>query len=237
MPLRSVRVRGRAALVVGIGLAIALLAGACSDEAAAPGAGAGTVAEDATTTPDEPDFVAVDDAVQIALFNNRGLQASFLELGITEAEVVQAGRLPNPGFSFGRKSRGDEREIERGLHINLARLLVMPMVQRMEAQRFQQTQGRVATSVLSLAAVPRCSPRTCAMRSALASMTCLSVTRRCAVTSAVTALRVTSSSAFALIFAVRSRVQPSFLARRVIATWFVAGCKAAISRNDSTPAR
>lgn len=99
--------------------------------------------------------LAVDDAVQIALFNNRGLQASFLELGITEAEVVQAGRLPNPGFSFGRKSRGDEREIERGLHINLARLLVMPMVQRMEAQRFQQTQGRVATSVLSLAADTR----------------------------------------------------------------------------------
>ena len=65
----------------------------------------------------------VDDAVQIALLNNRGLQASYQELGITEAEVVQAGRLPNPGFSFGRRFRGDEREIERGLHFNLARLL------------------------------------------------------------------------------------------------------------------
>jgi hypothetical protein len=28
------------------------------------------------------------------------------ELGITEAEVVQAGRLPNPGFSFGRNDQG-----------------------------------------------------------------------------------------------------------------------------------
>ncbi|MDH5340579.1 MAG: hypothetical protein OEW22_12425, partial [Rubrivivax sp.] len=40
--------------------------------------------------------LSADDAVQVALLNNRGLQASFAELGITEAEVVQAGRLPNP---------------------------------------------------------------------------------------------------------------------------------------------
>jgi outer membrane protein TolC len=99
--------------------------------------------------------LTVDDAAQVALLNNRGLQASFQELGITEAEVVQAGRLPNPGFSFGRNSRGDEREIERGLHFNLARLLAMPMVQRMEARRFQEVQGRVATGVLSLAADTR----------------------------------------------------------------------------------
>ena len=39
--------------------------------------------------------LTVDAAVQVALLNNRGLQADFQELGITEAEVVQAGRLPN----------------------------------------------------------------------------------------------------------------------------------------------
>jgi outer membrane protein TolC len=99
--------------------------------------------------------LTVDDAVQTALLNNRGLQASFQELGISEAELVQAGRAPNPGFSFGRNSRGEEREIERGLHLNLARLLAMPMVQRMEARRFQEIQGRVAMTVLSLAADTR----------------------------------------------------------------------------------
>lgn len=52
--------------------------------------------------------LSADDAVQIALLNNRGLQASFQELGITEAEVVQSGRVPNPGFSFSRLRRGDE---------------------------------------------------------------------------------------------------------------------------------
>ena len=97
----------------------------------------------------------VDDAVQVALLNNRGLQATYQELGITEAEVVQSGRLPNPGFSFGRRSRGDEREIERGLHFNLARLLAMPLIAQVEARRFEQTQGMVAMSVLSVAADTR----------------------------------------------------------------------------------
>jgi outer membrane protein TolC len=99
--------------------------------------------------------LTVDDAVQIALLNNRGLQAGFQELGITEAEVVQAGRLPNPGFSFGRMRQGDEREIERGLHINLARLVAMPLIGRMEARRFEQVKASVAMSVLSLAADTR----------------------------------------------------------------------------------
>ena len=99
--------------------------------------------------------LTADDAVQVALLNNRGLQATFQELGITEAEVVQAGRLPNPGFSFGRLSRGSEREIERGLHLNLARLLALPLINQMEARRFEQTKGMVAMSVLSIAADTR----------------------------------------------------------------------------------
>jgi outer membrane protein TolC len=94
-------------------------------------------------------------AVQVALLNNRGLQAAFAELGITEAEVVQAGRLPNPGFSFGRVTRGDEVELERGLHFNLARLLALPLVQRLEARRLQQQQTAVAQQVLTLAANTR----------------------------------------------------------------------------------
>ena len=64
--------------------------------------------------------LSVDDAVQVALLNNRGLQASYAELGISEADLVQVSRLPNPGFSFGRMKRGAEVEIDRGFHFNLA---------------------------------------------------------------------------------------------------------------------
>lgn len=99
--------------------------------------------------------LSADDAVQIALLNNRGLQAAFQDLGITGAEVVQAGRLPNPGFSFGRTTRGDEVELERGLHFNLARLLAMPLIRQVEERRFEQTRAAVAMRVLALAADTR----------------------------------------------------------------------------------
>jgi outer membrane protein TolC len=89
--------------------------------------------------------------VQVALLNNRGLQAELQQLGITEAQVVQAGRLPNPGFAFGRKTRGDEVELEYFLAVNLARLLVMPLINELEARRFEQTQGLVALRVLAIA--------------------------------------------------------------------------------------
>ena len=95
--------------------------------------------------------LSVDTAVQVALLNNRGLQAQFENLRLSEAQWVQAGRLPNPGFSFGRMHRGDEVELERGLHFNLARLLAMPLIGPMEARRFEQTKAEVAMAMLSLA--------------------------------------------------------------------------------------
>ena len=99
--------------------------------------------------------LTADGAVQLALLNNRGLQAAFFELGIREADLVQAGTVPNPGFSFSRLTRGEELELERGLHFNLARLLAMPMLQDIAAKRFAQAQGAAALAVLSLAADTR----------------------------------------------------------------------------------
>jgi outer membrane protein TolC len=99
--------------------------------------------------------LSVEDAVQIALLNNKGLQASFSELGISEADMVQAGRLPNPGFSFGRLTQGSSVEIDRSIQFNLARLLMLPMVNQIESRRFEQTRGAVALSVLSLASETR----------------------------------------------------------------------------------
>ncbi|MBX3592397.1 MAG: TolC family protein [Burkholderiaceae bacterium] len=99
--------------------------------------------------------LTADAAVQVALLNNRGLQASFDELGIAEAGLVQAGRLPNPGFGFGRLRRGDETEIERSLHFDLARLLAMPMVREMESRRFERVKREAAAAMLALAADTR----------------------------------------------------------------------------------
>ena len=99
--------------------------------------------------------LSADGAVQVALLNNKGLQAAFYELGISDADRVQATRLANPGFSFGRLQRGDKVEIDRGIHLNLARLLTLPLATEMEARRFRQTQGEVTLQVLSLASQTR----------------------------------------------------------------------------------
>ena len=92
-----------------------------------------------------------DDAVKVALLNNRGLQAAYADLGIAEADLVQAGRLRNPGFSFTRLRRADELEIERTFMFDLLGLVTMPLRTELEQRRFALTQGRVAGEVLQVA--------------------------------------------------------------------------------------
>jgi len=99
--------------------------------------------------------LSADDAVQIALLNNPGLQAAFNTLSIAEADWVAAQRLPNPGFSIGRLTRGSEVEWERSLHFNLARLLTMPMRADIEQRLFEQTRRELVLEVLRLAADTR----------------------------------------------------------------------------------
>ncbi len=100
--------------------------------------------------------LTADAAVQIALLNNRGLQASFAELLIAEADYVQAGRLPNPTFSFARLMRtGALTEIERSIAIDVLGVLTMPFDMRIEAERFKRAQYSVAGEVLGLAADTR----------------------------------------------------------------------------------
>ncbi|HTD05512.1 TolC family protein [Undibacterium sp.] len=99
--------------------------------------------------------LSVDDAVQIALLNNRGLQAAFDELRISEADFVQAGRLSNPGFSFGRLRQGGDVEVDRSLQFNIAQLLTMPYVRQIEQRRFEQAKRDAAMQMLALAAQTR----------------------------------------------------------------------------------
>ncbi|MFC0132978.1 RND transporter [Massilia eurypsychrophila] len=95
--------------------------------------------------------LTVDDAVTVALMNNQGLQASYSELGISEANLVQAGRIRNPVFSFGRLTRGSEIEIERSLMLPVMSLLTMPVVTRIERRSFEQAQLRAAGDALRVA--------------------------------------------------------------------------------------
>lgn len=96
-----------------------------------------------------------DDAVQVALLNNRGLQASYWRVGIAEADLVQAGRLRNPAFGFKRTRQGDDIGIERTLTMNIVNLLTAPLAQRIEGRRFAQTKLLVADEIQQHAAETR----------------------------------------------------------------------------------
>lgn len=96
-----------------------------------------------------------DDAVQIALLNNRALQAAYWDVGIARADLVQAARLPNPGFSFQRTRAGSDVDVERALGLNFIALLTAPLASRIEAGRFEQTQLLVAARMLQHAAAAR----------------------------------------------------------------------------------
>lgn len=89
-----------------------------------------------------------DRAVQVALLNNAGLQAQYADLGIAEADYVQATRLPNPGFSFSRKTSGDDLKIDRAVTVGFMNLLVLPFAARIEEGRFAQTRLAVADATL-----------------------------------------------------------------------------------------
>jgi len=93
----------------------------------------------------------VEQAVQIALLNNKGLQADFYNLGISEADLVQAGRLPNPKFSMLYTRNDGDYKIEQILTFNIFSLLTMPKMQEIERQRFVQTQKRTAFEVIKIA--------------------------------------------------------------------------------------
>lgn len=99
--------------------------------------------------------LSADDAVQIALLNNKGLQAAFFELGISEADLVRAGRLPNPHFSMLRARQGDEFVIEQAFTFNVFALLTMPQAVALEQRRFEQMQRAITMQTLSLAADTR----------------------------------------------------------------------------------
>lgn len=99
--------------------------------------------------------LTADSAVQIALLNNRGLQAGYAELGIAEVDLVQAGRMRNPGFSFARKHRGEVVEYERAFIFDLMGLLTMPLRTQLEGERFQLAQTRITAEILQVAADTR----------------------------------------------------------------------------------
>lgn len=99
--------------------------------------------------------LTADAAVQVALLNNRGLQAAYNELGIAEAAMVGASLPPNPTISLLRISGSAEIEIERKIITNILALATLPMRAELAADRFRQAQLRAIGETMRTASEAR----------------------------------------------------------------------------------
>ena len=95
--------------------------------------------------------LTADAAIQLAVLNNPGLRASLYGLGIAEADLVQAGRLSNPIFSFSNRRSSEAQSIERTLLFNLVSLVTMPLRQAIAGRQFEAAQLELAADVVRLA--------------------------------------------------------------------------------------
>jgi outer membrane protein TolC len=99
--------------------------------------------------------LSADNAVRIALLNNRGLQAAYDELALAEARMVEGSTPPNPTFSISRIAGSAEIEIERKIAANFLALATLPVRSEIAAVRFGQAQLRAAEEILRVAAETR----------------------------------------------------------------------------------
>ncbi len=99
--------------------------------------------------------LTADSAVEIALLQNPELQAAYAGLGIVESDLVRAGRLANPSWSFGRLSGHGAVEIDRAVLFDVLGLFTMPLARQVEQRRFEQAQLQAAYETVGVATEAR----------------------------------------------------------------------------------
>ncbi len=115
--------------------------------------------EDVKATKEEvnkllPDGLTEDDAVRIALLNNRKLQASFEEIGVTKADLVQVGLFTNPKLTavFRFPFKGGGTDIEAVLPIRISDLWQIPLRKKVAAIRLEATMIQMSEEILKTVA-------------------------------------------------------------------------------------
>lgn len=99
------------------------------------------------------DGLSEDDAIQIALLNNRELQALYARLGIAQADLVQASLLHNPvvDLTTGFPVAGGMVDLGFGVAMDVIDLLYTPLRKRVATAKFEETKLRVTAEVLDFA--------------------------------------------------------------------------------------
>jgi len=102
--------------------------------------------------------LSAGESVQIALLNNRHLQARFEDLGIAQADLVQAGLLKNPVFDVGVRFP-DRSPLGTYLDIGVAEdfldIALLPARKKLAEVRFEETKAEIVAEVLAVASDTR----------------------------------------------------------------------------------
>jgi len=96
--------------------------------------------------------LSIDVAVEVALLNNPSLQATYEDLGVAQANLVQAGLLKNPVFSGAVLFGGVSPAYDFDVVANFLDLLLLPARKRIAGGEYEQVRLRVAGAVVELAA-------------------------------------------------------------------------------------
>lgn len=93
-------------------------------------------------------------AIEVALVNSPSLQATYEELGVSQADMVQAGLLSNPVLagSVGLRSGGGRIEYEASLVQSFLDIFVLPLRKRVAQEQFTADTLKVAHQALVVAA-------------------------------------------------------------------------------------
>ena len=98
-----------------------------------------------------------DSGVQIVLLNNRSLQATYFDLGIAQAALVQAGLLRNPIFdvALGFPEEGTSVNLGVGMVFEFLDVLTVQLRQRVAESEFEATKLTVIGKVIDVATATR----------------------------------------------------------------------------------
>jgi cobalt-zinc-cadmium efflux system outer membrane protein len=103
--------------------------------------------------------LTLDEAVQVALLNNRRLQGTYEQLGVAQANLVQAGLLKNPIFDaelkFLDNAPGTKAVLEMAVIQDFMDIVMIPLRKRLAQAQLEATKAEVAAAVLDLASEVR----------------------------------------------------------------------------------
>ncbi|OYV40627.1 MAG: hypothetical protein B7Z80_04065 [Rhodospirillales bacterium 20-64-7] len=99
--------------------------------------------------------LSAESAVQLALINNRGLQAAYHDLGVQDAIRFQQSLPPNPSISVSLMNGPAEMEMDRQIVTDILSLVTLKERSEIAATRFRQAQYAAALETFRLATETR----------------------------------------------------------------------------------